>query len=87
LPLGSSIITAAVALVDLDMLTRVWDEIVYRIDVCRITKCEHIEHLWGKRREREREKVRLSVVQCNKILYPLRSLFTANFLNLSRIYE
>jgi hypothetical protein len=38
LPLGSSSITAAVALVDRDMLTRVWDEMDYRIDVCRITK-------------------------------------------------
>jgi hypothetical protein len=33
LPLGSSSITAAVALLDRDMLTLVWDEIVYRIDV------------------------------------------------------
>jgi hypothetical protein len=37
LPLGSSSITAAVALVDRDMLTRVWDEMYYRTDVCRIT--------------------------------------------------
>jgi hypothetical protein len=45
LPLGSSSITAAVALVDRDMLTRVWDEMDYRIDVYRITKSGHIEHL------------------------------------------
>jgi hypothetical protein len=45
LPLGSSSITAAVALVDRDMLTRVWDEMDYRIDVCRITKGGYIEHL------------------------------------------
>ena len=38
-------ITAAVALVDRDMLTRVWNEKDYRIDVCRITKGGHIEHL------------------------------------------
>ena len=38
-------ITAAVALVDRDMLTRVWNEMDYRIDVCRITKGGHIEHL------------------------------------------
>jgi hypothetical protein len=31
-------ITAAVALVNRDMLTRVWDEMDYRIDVCRISK-------------------------------------------------
>ena len=43
-------ITAAVALVDRDMLdrdmlTRVWNERDYRIDVCRITKGGYIEHL------------------------------------------
>jgi hypothetical protein len=45
LPLGSSSITAAVALVDRDMLTRVRDEMDYRIDVCCITKGEYTEHL------------------------------------------
>jgi len=38
-------ITAAVALVDRDMLTRVWNEMDYRIDICRITEGVHIEHL------------------------------------------
>jgi len=38
-------INAAVALVDRDMLTRVWNEMDHRIDVCRITKGVHIEHL------------------------------------------
>jgi hypothetical protein len=45
LPLGSSNITAAVAMVDRDTLTRVWDEMDYGIDACRITKGEHFEHL------------------------------------------
>jgi hypothetical protein len=31
--------------VDRDMLTRVWNEMDYRIDVCRITKGGHIERL------------------------------------------
>jgi hypothetical protein len=31
-------ITAAVAPVDRDILTRVWNEMDYRIDVCRITE-------------------------------------------------
>jgi hypothetical protein len=35
-------ITAAVARADRDMLTRVWNEMDYRIDVCRITKGEYI---------------------------------------------
>ena len=38
-------ITAAVDLVDRDMLTRVWNEMDYRIDVCRIIKGVYIEHL------------------------------------------
>ena len=38
-------ITAAVALVDRDMLIRVWNEMDYRIDVWRITKGGNIEHL------------------------------------------
>ena len=38
-------IAATVALVDRDMLTRVWNEMDYRIDVYRITKGGHIEHL------------------------------------------
>ena len=40
-----NLITAAVALVDRDMLTRVWSEMDYRIDVCHITKGRYIEHL------------------------------------------
>jgi hypothetical protein len=83
LPLGSSSITAAVALVDRDMLTCVWDETDYRIYVCCITKGGHTEH----REICKINFVRLSVFQCNKIWYPLRSLFAANFLNVSRTYE
>jgi hypothetical protein len=45
LPLRSSSITAVVALADRDMPARMWDEMDYRIGVCRITKGGHIEHL------------------------------------------
>jgi hypothetical protein len=38
-------ITAVVALVNRDMLTRVWDEMDYRIDVCRISNGVHIEQM------------------------------------------
>ena len=38
-------ITFAVTLVDRDIQTRVWNEMDYRIDICRITKGGHIEHL------------------------------------------
>jgi hypothetical protein len=38
-------ITAAIAAIDHDMLQRVWQELDYRLDVCRVTKGAHIEHL------------------------------------------
>ena len=38
-------ITTAVALVDHEMLTHVWNELDYRLDVCRISQGGHIEHL------------------------------------------
>jgi hypothetical protein len=38
-------ITAAVKNIDAPMLTRVWQELEYRIDVCRVTRGAHIEHL------------------------------------------
>jgi hypothetical protein len=31
--------------IDACMLTRVWQELEYRIDVCRVTRDAHIEHL------------------------------------------
>ena len=37
-------ITAAVALIDRGILTRVWNELVDRLDVCRISQGGHIEH-------------------------------------------
>jgi hypothetical protein len=38
-------IVAAVRNIDAPMLTRVWQELEYRIDVCRVTSGAHIEHL------------------------------------------
>ena len=38
-------VTAAVALIDRDMLTRVWNELDYRLDICLISQGGHIEHL------------------------------------------
>jgi hypothetical protein len=38
-------IIAAVKTIDAPMLTRVWQELEYRIDVCRVTRGAHIEHL------------------------------------------
>ena len=39
-------IKAAVKTIDKDMLFRVWQEIDYRLDICRVTKGTHIEHLY-----------------------------------------
>jgi hypothetical protein len=38
-------IIAAVKNIDAPMLTSVWQELEYRIDVCRVTRGAHIEHL------------------------------------------
>jgi len=38
-------IIAAVKNIDAPILTRVWQELEYRIDVCRVTGGAHIEHL------------------------------------------
>jgi hypothetical protein len=35
----------AVAAIDRQMLQRVWQELDYRTDICRVTKGGHIEHL------------------------------------------
>ena len=39
-------IRAVVQTIDGNMLKRVWQELDYRIDICRVTKGAHIEHLW-----------------------------------------
>jgi hypothetical protein len=38
-------IIAAVKNIDAPMLTRVWQELEYHIDVCRVTRGAHIKHL------------------------------------------
>jgi len=38
-------ITAAVETITPDLLRRVWQELDYRLDVCRVTKGAYIEHL------------------------------------------
>jgi hypothetical protein len=38
-------IMEAVAAINHQMLQRVWQELDHRIDICRITKGGHIEHL------------------------------------------
>ena len=50
-PLSASIpelkvrIRTAIETITADMLQTVWNEIYYRVDVCRITKGAHIDHL------------------------------------------
>jgi hypothetical protein len=38
-------IRTAIETITADMLQTVWNEIDYRVDICRITKGAHIEHL------------------------------------------
>jgi hypothetical protein len=37
-------IVEVVAAIDRQMLQRVWQEIYYKTDICRVTKGGHIEH-------------------------------------------
>ena len=39
-------IRTAIGTITADMLQTVWNELYYRVDVCRITKGAHIEHLY-----------------------------------------
>jgi hypothetical protein len=43
-------IIAAVKNIDAPMLMRVWQERGYRMDVCRVTRGAHIEHLYLKKK-------------------------------------
>jgi hypothetical protein len=38
-------IVNTIALVDANFLDKLWDKLEYRLDVCRITRDSHIEHL------------------------------------------
>ena len=38
-------IRTAIETITSDMLQRVWNDLDYRVDICRITKGAHIEHL------------------------------------------
>jgi len=38
-------ITIALETITQDMLHRVWEELGYQLDVCRVTRGAHIEHL------------------------------------------
>ena len=40
-------IQAVVQNIDGNMLKRVWQELDYRIDICRVKKGAHIERLWA----------------------------------------
>jgi hypothetical protein len=48
LPQLQRMIVEAVAAIDRQMLQRVWQELDYRIDICRVTKGGNIEHLKGR---------------------------------------
>ena len=37
--------------IDCDLLQRVWAEMNYRLDVCRVTMGGHLQHLWGMQKK------------------------------------
>jgi hypothetical protein len=45
-------IIAVVKNIDAPMLTRVWQELDYRIDVCRVASDAHIEHLYLSKKKK-----------------------------------
>jgi hypothetical protein len=67
---------AAIAEVDCDMLQRVWMETDYCVDVCRVTKARHIEHLLGMR-------VSLSICRSHVII--LSAIQVTNFMTCVRV--
>jgi hypothetical protein len=67
-------ITAAVARVDRDMLTRVWNDMEYRIDVCRIIKGGFICEIF-----RNKNLESFSLYRRKNYHDQLRSLFVTNF--------
>ena len=44
-PGTEGIIRTTIEIITADMQQTVWNELEYRVDVCRITKGAHIEHL------------------------------------------
>ena len=40
-------IRTAIETITADMLQTVWNDLDYRVDICRITKGAHVEHLYG----------------------------------------
>jgi hypothetical protein len=69
-----NLITAAVALVNRDMLTGVWNETDYRIDICRVSKGGHIQHL----RNVQKKLGIFTFYRRKKYHDPLRNIFVPN---------
>jgi hypothetical protein len=57
---------AAMKNIDASMLTRVWQELEYRIDVCRVTRDAHIEHLKLSKKKKNSFSFPLSVNNSTK---------------------
>ena len=64
-------IRTAIETITADRLQTVWNELDYRVDVCRITKGEHIEHLlryvtkaWSVALLNEKIRILLSQLYC-----------------------
>ncbi|KAJ4441173.1 hypothetical protein ANN_11024 [Periplaneta americana] len=57
-------ITDAFRTITRDMPLYVWDELQYRIDMCRVTRGGHIEHLWQPWRERDSRDIVARSASC-----------------------
>ena len=81
-------IIAAVKNIDAPMLTRVWQELEYRIDVCRVIRGAHIENLQlggGSFPVAVNNSINPLNPELNPICYLLALLGAHHFLHVSRI--
>jgi hypothetical protein len=65
-------IVNAIALADVTFLNKLWDELQYRLDVCRITRRGHAEHLYKP--EVLCNKLPNVVVEWLTLLFPIREV-------------
>jgi hypothetical protein len=77
-------------MVDRDMLTRVWNEMDCRIDVCRITKSGHIQHLQNYLKNVESFfsiGVRITMIRCVVYLLQIFKMFHGRMNNFLECFD
>jgi hypothetical protein len=82
-------IIPAISRIDHEMMRRVWAEMDYRLDICRVTKGGHTECFWGMQ-NKHGEFLFLSVcrmlpsfkpLKCTNFLYCVRELWITRYID------